>query len=636
MCGIIGVISERIEENDLLKAIKVLHHRGPDGYGIFLDDSTPVGLAHSRLAVIDLETGDQPLFSEDGEIVLVCNGEIYDFENIRRSLEEKGHRFSTKSDSEVIIYLYLEYGMQFFNHLRGEFAFLLYDKRAKKVFAVRDHFGVKPLFYARTANGFVFSSEVKGIFATKLASPELDVIAIRDMMSFVPVDTVFTGIKAVPPGAYMVVNLDPESNEIHRYWDLDLPKENQQSDEKSLDEYKKELREKFDEAVRLRLRADVPVGVYLSGGVDSAGVAGTVKKFAPNGLKVFCIAFTDDNRFNEAEIAVKMAKQIGADYYEVKADNETLLNNLEAAVWYSELPTANCHGVGKFLLSELARDHVKVVLTGEGCDELFLGYDYFKSKGEQSLSRQVFSRKAEAVRCKGNKQIDEITHAVGFVPQQEMVRLFSKRLQRRLYNLFHARNREKLTGTHPIDRLKTRIHRPQTNGREPVKQRQYFSIKGIMAPYILSILGDRAEMAHSIEGRPPLLDHKLFELARDIPVKYKIHNNVEKFIFREIVKDRITEEIYHRKKWPYSAPLIAVQKGQSPAMDRLINNYLSKKAIRKAGVFRYRAIIRLKALRRLAFFGESIRRRVDSLLLYIISIQILHKQFIQDYEKHFD
>ena len=246
------------------------------------------------------------------------------------------------------------------------------DKRNNTVIAVRDRFGIKPLYFVRDGNSFVFASEAKGIFGTGLHKPEIDVTAVRDMLSFVPADSIFTGIDAVPPGHYMKIHLDGDA-ECVKYWDLDLSAADQGQEEKSLEDYVSVIREKFDEAVKLRLRADVPVGVYLSGGVDSAALAATVSKFYPGRIKGFTVEFTEDERFNESGPAKRMAEKIGADFLSVKCDNETLLKNLEECLWKSEIPTHNLHGVGKFMLSRLAREHVKVVLTGEGGDENEIG-----------------------------------------------------------------------------------------------------------------------------------------------------------------------------------------------------------------------------------------------------------------------
>jgi len=315
MCGIVGFTGHPLGEDRLRRAVDSLHHRGPDGTGIFIDPDERVGLGHARLSIIDLETGAQPLYSEDGDVVLVCNGEIYDFERLREELRLRGHVFSSRSDSEVILHLYQEYGAQFVDHLRGEFAFLLYDKRELTLLAVRDRFGIKPLFFNEQDGGFLFASEAKAMFATGRLRPRINVDSLRDYLSGVIPDSIFDGVHVVPPGCLLKVDLEKGSHEISQYWDLDLPSDEDVQDGPDLDQSVQIVREAFEEAVRLRLRADVPVGVYLSGGIDSSIVAATVAKYHPGTLKAFNIAFPEDEAFDEFQLSKNMAGKIGAEFH---------------------------------------------------------------------------------------------------------------------------------------------------------------------------------------------------------------------------------------------------------------------------------------------------------------------------------
>lgn len=302
MCGIVGVAGHSISEQALRRAVASMHHRGPDESGIFIDPEIPVALGHARLSIIDLATGTQPICSEKEDIVLVCNGEIYDFERLRDELVLHGHVFRTGSDSEVIIHLYQQYGLAFTDHLRGEYAFLLYDRGDRKVIAVRDRFGIKPLFFNRQDGRLLFASEAKAMFATGLLAPSLDIQAVRDFLSLVIPDSVFEGVEAVPPGCLLIANLGDGTHEIRRYWDCDLPVENDDSDETDFDRCRTMIREKFDEAVRFRLRADVPVGVYLSGGIDSAIVAATVARYHSGKVMAFNISFPQGEKFEDESL----------------------------------------------------------------------------------------------------------------------------------------------------------------------------------------------------------------------------------------------------------------------------------------------------------------------------------------------
>lgn len=634
MCGIVGFTGHSLDEGKLQRAVDSLHHRGPDGSGIYIDPHECAGLGHARLSIIDLETGAQPLYAQNDELVLVCNGEIYDFERIRNELQALGHEFYTKSDSEVILHLYREYGKEFVHHLRGEFAFLLLDKSKRVLIAVRDRFGIKPLYFHEKEGKIIFASEAKAIFASGCHQPKIDVIAVRNFLSGVIPDSIFEGIEVVPPGCLMEVNLESLEHEIRQYWDLDLPAECEINDDKELDHHAQTVHEAFDDAVRLRLRADVPVGVYLSGGIDSSIVAASAAKQHPGRIKAFTISFPGDENFNEYRLAKDMAEKIGAEFHSVTCDSETMLENTEDCLWVSELPFHNFHGVAKFLLSRLARQHVKVVLTGEGSDEVFLGYVYFQP-GKGAITSQMENRLK--TRClPSGPHICEIIEAIGFLPWQEHAELFSKGRQKFIRSLFHSGQHSRISQNPPLIWLRRRIERTQTDERSLVRKIQYFCIKAVMAPYILSMLGDRQEMGHSIEGRTPFLDHHLFEKSRKIPDRFKICNGVEKYVLREAFKDEITDEIYGREKWPYCAPPLWIKKGIYPILDQLYDRYLSKEAIEKSGIFNYRMIRRCRWMARLFFFDCAIKRKLNQMCVFILTVQILARLYVQNFEENLD
>jgi asparagine synthase (glutamine-hydrolysing) len=631
MCGIIGSTGHSISEQALRRAVASMHHRGPDESGIFIDPEIPVALGHARLSIIDLATGTQPLYSEEEDIVLISNGEIYDFERLREELILLGHVFRTGSDSEVIIHLYQQYGLAFTDHLRGEFAFLLYDRRERKVLAVRDRFGIKPLFFNNQDGRLLFASEAKAMFASGLLKPRIDIKAVRDFFSLVIPDSVFEGVEAVPPGCLLITNLEDGTHEIRRYWDCDLPLENDALDETDFDRCRTMIREKFDEAVRLRLRADVPVGVYLSGGIDSAIVAATVAKYHFGKVMAFNISFPQDEAFDEDRLSREMAGKIGAEFHSVKCGPEALLENMEECIRATELPFSNFHGVGKFMLSRLAREHVKVVLTGEGADEVFLGYIIFQpGKGtqiDQMLNRQN-DREAPA-----HSQAGQIVETLGFVPMPDHVVLLSPKVQKRILSFFQRKHWRRLLSSHPLQQLRERIDKKQTEGRPLVRKMQYAWIKNMLAPYLLTILGDRVELGHSIEGRTPFLDHHLFEAARHVPDRFKIHDGVEKYVLREAFKERLTGAIYARKKWPYSAPPLWIEKGRYAALDDLLERYLSREAVKKSGIFSFWRIRAWQWFLKLLSPDSLFRARLNSALTLILTVQILDHLFVQGQKK---
>jgi len=624
VCGIVGFAGHAIGETELQRAVRTLHHRGPDGNGIFLDDASRVGLGHTRLSIIDLETGAQPLYSEGKDLVLVCNGEIYDFERIRTDLEARGHVFSTRTDSEVILHLYEEYGLDFVDHLRGEFAFLLYDQPQQILLAVRDRFGVKPLFFNVTNANYLFASEAKGIFATGQVEPKIHVKAIRDYLSGVTPDSIFQGVHAVPPGCFLKVSIEERKHELCQYWDLNLPpnpvSENNHNVEKDI----RTVRESFEESVRLRLRTDVPLGVYLSGGLDSAVVAAAVARHQRGRLKVFSIAFPDNPIFDEQERARHMAEKIGAEFHSVTCDRRTLLNNTVDSLWASECPFYNFHGVGKFVLSRLARQHVKVVLTGEGSDEVFLGYSYFQPGKSMPGRKEMKAPKGRKIR--------RIIETLGFLPIYEFARSLSNAHQTYVQWLFHPRHRPELRSNHPLESLRQRIQRRQIDGLPLVRKIQHFSIKAILTPYILVNLGDRPEMAHSLEGRPPFLDHHLFEKARQIPDESKIRNGSEKYVLREAYKDDVTEDVYQRTKWPYFAPALWLRKGNSAEEDKLLQQYLSREAIEKSGIFHYGVLRWTRWFARLLPNNSDLKYHLHAFFVFVLTVQILDHLFVQGFE----
>ncbi len=626
MCGIFACVNHPLDEDGILKAVESLYHRGPDGTGVYSDPEARVGLGHTRLSIIDIEGGAQPLFSEDANIVVVCNGEIYDFERIRSELEAKGHTFATLSDSEVILHLYEEYGFEFTKHLRGEFAFVLYDKLAGKVIALRDRFGIKPLYVHQSGEKFIFASEAKAIFATGLVKPTINVEAIRNYLSIVVPESIFEGITTVPAGSAIEIDLETGTSITRKYWDLDLPPEpDPLDDERDFGA----VRQQFDEAVKLRLRADVPVGVYLSGGIDSAIVAGTVATFHNGPVKAFNISFPEDG-FNEFDLSKQMADHIGAEFHSVTCTHDVLLENTEDALWITEFPFVNFHGVGKHCLSRLANQHVKVVLTGEGSDEVFLGYVHFQP-GSGSILDQWTNNKKER-KAPDARKSKRLVDALGFVPTEDHVLSTSRWVQTLYQLLFGFKHTARLRARRAMDALKAQVERTKTDVLPLVRRIQHFGIRNYLTPYILGTLGDRAEMSHSIEGRTPFLDHHLFERARRMPDEVKIRDGVEKFVLREAFQDRIIPEIRNRKKWPYSAPPIWVRRGEHAELDRLLKKYCSREAFKRSGIFNYSFYLTLQLACRALFFSDRFQRHINSVLTLVLTVQILDHLYVQDLE----
>lgn len=597
MCGIVGIVDPSLDGSRLEASLRLLRHRGPDGHGVFLEPDRHLGLGHARLSIIDMKTGAQPLYSHDARLALVCNGAIYDFERQRGELEREGSRFASNSDSELIIHLYLKHGERFYEHLRGEFAFLLYDRSLGRLIAARDRFGIKPLYVARTkAGGWAFSSEIKGLFGTGLVEREIDLSAPSKNGA-----TLFRGVEHVPPATAVVLDVVNGTQRVTSYWRPNFPRASRNDTSRTFEEYKEETDRVLTEAIRLRLRADVPVGLYLSGGIDSALVAAKVKTLVPWTPHAFTIAFVDEGGpYNEAEIAKLIARHVGVEHHVLEVTTETLLRNLERCLWHVETPIGDLAPVGKYLLSELAQRYVKVVLTGEGSDEVFLGYYVFREVADTGSS---FSSSRRA--------------------------LLSAWFSRLLGRLLVAAPKSIYARVLPEGQERWNDSE-QIEGRAPVVQLQYRRLVTHLPRVILCAYGDRTEMAHSIEGRVPFLDHHLFEVARDIPVEHKIRGGVEKYIIRKIADGLIPKEVVERRKWPLSTQVPSMLPGKHAGLDRLLATYASAPALRRAGIYRVHFVRILRLIRAIPILPRAIGRTIDRFLFRICCVQILHAQFIAD------
>ena len=550
--------------------------------------------------------------SEDGSLVLSANGEIYDFERIRSSLEAKGYRFMTKSDSEVILHLYREYGLGCFEHLRGEFAFLLYDKAKKVLIAGRDRFGIKPLYYSSDGEALVFASEMKAIFASGLITPRLNVAGFDPLADQDPANPrfPFEGIKHVPPASYLLVDVETGQSKVRTYWSSEIAFEaaepvSEPADDAAAESSDLVLRE-LEEAVRLRLRADVPVGLYLSGGIDSAFVAALMKRNLDRPPHSFSIAFEGSDR-NEQEYARRAAAFVGTEHHELTVTKQMLWDHLDHCLWFSELPFVSLAPVGKFLLSKEARKIVTVVLTGEGADEVFLGY------------RTFFANAIRDTRAPRQKRAANT--------QSRRLKVGGPLAQRLSLLILQNRHRQRLREARANAGADAQGSKPTINAVQEARI-------AAMPFDILCYLGDREEMAHSLEARLPFLDHQLYDAARSMPVDFKMRNGIEKAVLRDAAKGLIPEDLRLRRKSGFMLTSEAVDLfGTDRTTAERFERHLSKEAFERAGVFSYRAYrtarllakapARSKRLRRL-------RRNANKVIMYMMQAHMLHDMFIAD------
>lgn len=616
MCGIFGAVGHLLSDEAVGRVLRVLQHRGPDGNGVFADESDRISFVHTRLAVIDLKTGDQPLHSQDGNLTLICNGELYDFERIRSELETKGYRFRTKSDSEIILYLYEEFGLGCFEHLRGEFAFLLHDRAKRLLIAARDRFGIKPLYFSRLRDGFVFASEMKAIFASGLVEPKLDVAALDPVLNQDPDRMLFPfeGIEHVPPASYVAINLDTHESNIVRYWSSEIPAKSAEPVPEPFgnapQQCARSVLEELDEAVRHRLRADVPVGLYLSGGLDSVFVGALMKRNLNSRFHSFSISFVGSPK-NEVEFARRASDLMATTHHELAVTKAMLWDNLEDCLWFTELPFVSLAPVGKFLLSKAAREHVTVVLNGQGADEVFLGYPAFFRNAIRDSRNGGSGRHGSSARV---RRLD-LGGARGAILQKLSLLMVHKSQRARLES-----ERKKATA-------------PHNSGRPLINQVQEARIAE-MPVDILGFLGDRVEMAHSLEVRVPFLDHRLYDAAKHIPVDFKMRNGVEKAVLRDAAKGILPDDLRLRPKQGF---MFTSERIDFHGVDRgptgKLRRHLSREAFERSQIFSYRAYRVVSLLARIPDWPRIpafrwLRRNANTVMMYMMQAHMLHDMYV--------
>jgi asparagine synthase (glutamine-hydrolysing) len=545
-----------------------LHHRGPDGEKQWIAPHKRIGLGPARLSIIDLTTGDQPIANEDEQLHVVVNGEFYDYLRYQRELVVRGHRLRTKSDSEIVLHLYEEEGVHCLRHLRGEFAFVLWDERNKLLFAARDRFGIKPLYYARHDNRLYFASEAKALLAAGVPARWDHESVFQDLHAAMDGDrSMFEGIYQVPPGHYLIAH--GNQVQITRYWDLQYPTLDSPPPARTENEYVELMRDKLREAIRLRLRADVPVGCYVSGGLDSCAILGIAADLRDDPIEAFTIAF-EEGPFDEGPIAEEMAGLVGAKFHRFHMPEEMLAEHYADAIVHCERANMNANCVAKYLLSKHVRDSgFKVVMTGEGSDEILAGYPFFRrdmlmhdagsdiATTEQRLAALREANKVYGPMFAGGSNapklpLESVRQTLGFVPT--IVENWAARGMR-MQTLLDSDYRAEFADRDPFRVFFNRIDVGQMRGRGAAHQSMYIWSKTIFPNNLLNYLGDRMEMAHSIEGRTPFLDHHLVEAVVSMPITMKVHVTTEKYVLREAARPYLTDTVYRRQKHPFLAPL---------------------------------------------------------------------------------
>ena len=632
MCGIAGMLvrdGSPAAVGDLRRMAGALEHRGPDEFGVYRD--AHVGLAHARLSIIDLSTGQQPMANEDDSLWVVFNGEIFNYVELREELEQRGHRFRTKSDTEVIVHAFEEWGTQAFERFNGQFAIALWDANSRRLTLARDRVGVRPLYLCEYAGALYFASEVKAIFAADRSIPRaLDPIGLDETFTFwsvVPPQSVFVGIEELRPGH--VRSYGPEGMHEQPFWEPSF----EVSFRGSIDDATAEVRSALEEATRLRmLRADVPVGSYLSGGLDSSLVAALGLRAKGEKFRTFSLRFADAE-YDETIYQREMSAFLGSDHAEVMVTRRDIAEVFSAVVAHTERPILRTAPAPMFLLSRLVRSQgIKVVLTGEGADEMFAGYDIFR----EAKVRRFWAKEPSS---KSRPRLLERLYpylARSPVAQRAMAQqFFGRGLDRAQEPGFSHDTRWR--GAAALKRLLAPSDSVDTVGRflatlppaftewDSLARDQYIEIRTLLAGYILSSQGDRMLMASSVEGRFPFLDANVMALAHSLPPAYKLKVLDEKHVLKRAGRELLPASILARKKQPYRAPdALSFVGADAPGW---IGDALSESAIGAAGIFDPKLAARLwtKCRTRQDQFSNA-----DNMALVgMLSTQLLHQQFVR-------
>ena len=639
MCGVTGIlhIDERpADPAGLRRMTRALTHRGPDEEGYL--ERPGIGLGHRRLAIIDLTTGQQPLSNEDGTIWVAFNGEIFNYVELRAALERRGHRFRTSSDTETLVHLYEEAGLDFVQQLNGQFAIALWDGPRRRLVLARDRVGIRPLFHATLADGtLLFGSEMKALLAHGALEAQVDPVAIGQIAALwvtVPPRTPFKGIEELGPGRMLVV--EGSRRREHRYWRHEFPREHEY-EERSLAHWQQRVRELLQDAVRLQLRADVPVATYLSGGLDSSILTALVKGHHISDLTTFSVGFADA-RFDERAFQQQMVEHLHTDHRHVEVDTADIGRDFTRVVWFAERPMTRTAPAPLLRLSALVRAAgIKVVLTGEGADEIFGGYNLFRedkvrrfwarrpgSPWRSSLLSRLYGYVDRDPKMdafwrqffrKGLENTDDpyYSHRVRWDNSAHMKRYLAPEFRAQM------QSEQALFGDLEayLDPDRSRWH--------PLCRAQYLEMTLFMSCYLLNSQGDRMMMANSVEGRVPFLDHRLIALAAQIPPKFKIHVLDEKHVLKRAFADCLPPSIARRPKKPYRAPVAACFAGRG--RDNLGARLLEPAAVQRAGFASAPAVAKLLA--KAGPDGTALGERDEMAVAMLVSLHLLNHLYVE-------
>jgi asparagine synthase (glutamine-hydrolysing) len=639
MCGIagaLGLTGQPIDPDHIERMVRTLGHRGPDDRSALVDGE--LGLGHTRLSIIDVTNGQQPMGTPDERLWITYNGEIFNYVELREALVAKGHQFATTCDTEVLLHLYQEYGPECVHRLNGQWSFAIWDAQRRELFLSRDRMGVRPLFYTRTGNTFLFASEIKALFAYPGVDRRLDVTAVDQLFTFwtaLSPRTMFEGVFELPPGHSMTVA--GGAIKTHEYW---RPVYEVSDPAMDADSAAEQLLELLVDATRIRLRADVPVGAYLSGGLDSTVITALIKRFTTTPLRTFSVGF-EDPQFDESTYQDDAIRYLNTDHESIRCTAADIGRVFPDVIWHTEKPVLRTAPAPMFLLSRLVRDRgFKVVLTGEGSDEILGGYDIFKEAKirrfwgvkPDSKMRPILLRRLYPYMKNIQSQPEAYLRAFFRTSPQDFTDPFFSHLPRweltaKLKLFYSSDLRARVGAFDPIAELREKL--PQSFADwDGFSQAQYLETAHLLPAYILSSQGDRMSMGHSVEGRFPFLDYRVVQFASSLPAHLKMKVLNEKYLLKRAVGGLIPDSVQKRKKQPYRAPDAASFFGPGFTTPEYAEELLAPTRLAEDGLFNPVAVSRLVTKARA---GQELGVKDNMGVAGILSTQLLVDQFIRNF-----
>lgn len=640
MCGIAGIFNyhsskEPSWERNVKNMLSIIKHRGPDESGVFMDQNVAIG--NVRLSIIDLSTGQQPLCDETERYWIVYNGEVFNFQELKTELEKKGVRFKTHCDTEVVVQMYAHYGANCLNRFNGQFAFCIWDKYKKELFLARDRVGIRPLFYWSENGAFAFCSEIKGLFTLdrieRALNPE-SMSQIFTLWTTVTPGTPFKNIFELQPGHFMHV----KEGEIHinKFWNLNFP-DRKEINNASISESVEELDELLFDAVKIRLKADVPVGAYLSGGLDSSVTTSYIKQIDPEVLNTYSIGF-HDKAYDETKYQIEAANYFKTNHTAFKCTSEEIAENLNEAIWHTEFPILRTSPIPMFILSKKVRDsNIKVVITGEGADEFLAGYNIFK---EAKIRRFWANEPTSKARPRLLAKLYPYLPLLNKSPDLALKMFFGYNLTKtddplyshllrwqntsRIKSFFSENFNSEINEYNPLSEIYQSLPTDFEKWSDLAKS-QYLEATIFMSGYLLSSQGDRMAMGNSVEGRYPFLDYRVIEFCAKLPDNQKLNSLNEKFILKKLSQGKIPPSISNRPKQPYRAPIASILGTEDT--NNYISEILSEDVLKSYGIFNSAKVRTLISNSRKQ---DSVSEIDQMAIAGIVSTQLLNKMFICD------